>query len=362
MQKFFEELYKTKLTKNRENNEMSYSLGDEQLEKGLGLNISVPTLSSSDAELKLFATNIYLYGILGYRLEEFTAVPAGFLCSFQKPEKSVNGKVQKAENCTVLISEGTVSEYRKKFSELFKAESELEDLSSDHSRFFLELSKMLEDENFYGYEELLARFISSELKNNPKLSGQTLEDGTVINPLPDGTTLNSRIENAISAIDSKGENSVNQRNCDDNQVLLERIARNIHLQAGEEVPSDEQIKIEGEVILKEVLLPKYREYISGESDILTSSDLIAEFAKIFQSRGSAVLALNICSTDFSADKVAEIVKDIANSEEPLKTSEKRSYERDHKQDTKKNEARKTLNKMRSSYFDETLFTPTENLK
>lgn len=320
MQKYFEDLFNTKLE--RKEPSKFYTLGDEKLDHGFGLDNMAAALTPSKEQIEQFASLTYLFGMLGYKVSEFTAVPAGYLVGLENGGKSG----------TIIISEGTKSEYLKKIFEIVDEKANSGELSHEEQEFF-NLAKSRIDYNERLGEGLIVACaeLNAILKNSPELE-----------------RLNSLAVASAEPINFNSNGSVNKRNCDENQILIERMVREkMGLPLDEESLTEEQIQKTreiGKTLLQDQILPYYRKYMAGSSQILSSEEMIKHFAEVFGNTRRAVIALNICSTDFTADMASYILDDIIHCSNPSEF-ERHEYPKTPNNEDEKTNARKVINSM-----------------
>ncbi len=295
MQEFFEKIYKTKLT--RKDNGF-YTLGDEALDHGIGLDQFTAVFSPSKQQIENFAALSFLYGILGYKASNFTAVPAGYLATYES----------ETDSATLLVSEATVDEYRAKLIDLFdekiKAHTVYEMILGDGEFYYLAKDLLLNKKQIMPDQENKLTHVcvalSDVLRNDYKKIG-------------------SKTKNAISLFNFNAENSLNKKNCDDNQLLIERICREIlGYPVNESEATKDQIaesKDMGDKLLQNILVG-YKRFMGDkignkpESQILSDNEFIDELLGYFKSTRNVVLILNICATDYTADVINNLLTQI----------------------------------------------------
>ena len=139
------------------------------------------TLNPGEQQMTDFATICYLYGILGINVTNFTAIPAGYIASFEK-----NGKF-----CGTFMSYPpyAIQDLKEKFQDKYE---------QDGNQFYRFLSNFLDDDSLSLTDKVL--YISQIINNTPLIDIQ------------------ENINRALEMYDK-----ANQQNCADNHLILEDI-------------------------------------------------------------------------------------------------------------------------------------------
>lgn len=175
----FNELRNYTLTRNNQGVYVLKKGNDEtSLNKIFGL--STITLTPDEHQINNFAAMCYLYGLFGINVSAFTAVPAGFIATFSKDN----------------------NEYGTFFTDPYYVSQDIMRLCEEQTK------EEPQNSNFY-------KMVATILEDS-KLS--LLERSLMISSFIQQTDIKKREEEAI-----KQFNVVNQQNCDDNHLVLEDI-------------------------------------------------------------------------------------------------------------------------------------------
>lgn len=299
MQKFFEDFYSSELVRKQPSG--FYTIGDEKLDHSFGLDQYVASFTPSKAQIENFAAISYLYGLIGYKVSNFTAIPAGYLATYKK-----DGKV-----ATILVSEATITQYSYNLAEEILNFIKENELSEDERAFFLNARKFL-----YGEKKVSQGEKNTLLHICAKLN-ENIESSASLERVKDAR------DDAVELFVFSGEDSVNKRNCDENQLVIERVCRDIlGYPLNESDASKEQVeesKIMGDKFLHETILPRYQTYMGNcgekrDAQILNREELLRDFNSILKSPRRLAIILNICATDYSADLIADLLLEISKCE------------------------------------------------
>ena len=292
----FERIYNMELNRD---DEYLYTLGDDNLDQLWNLRSKSPVFTPSKQQIDDFAAFTYLFGLCGFVPYNFTAIPVGYIATFK------NGDEAK----TIIIDNGPVARfYREKLHELVKEKLEDESLSEEERTLFSELDRML------GNEEM-----------------SLLDVCLYINSIR-GDALDERINDSMFEF-SNHPDSLNSRNCDDNHKVLENICCDLlgydYKSATEE--QRKEAKALSKVILDTWILPGYFTYVGhnrtgdavyNDVDVLTNLAKLESLRKDLKSNENIAKVLNMCSTDYTADVVYDILKVISKCEDIKQSKEK----------------------------------------
>lgn len=276
---FYEELREKRL---RRNEQSFYTLGNSNLDRLFCINDRL-TLTPNPFHIANFAAINYFYGLFGINVDSFTSVPSGFIASY------VNGESQEFYGTFWL---------------------------SDTLYVLSNIIKLCEEKIFLGENKEVYEYIRTILKNNDM---SLLEKGLMAN--------NYLKQNNISIFDDQIAKSkeafheVNNQNCADNHKILKDIVSNN--------------KEKYEEVLNTFILPGYLQYrgydrennpLKQEGQILNEFDRIVTLINMlgydklpyYEQRDkllNIISVLNMCSTDYSADIVENLISKIIECRE-----------------------------------------------
>ncbi|MBQ9318087.1 MAG: hypothetical protein IJR82_00445 [Bacilli bacterium] len=315
---YFEYLKQLKLKRDEKG---FYSLNDESANHLFGIN-DYMTLTPDQYHIALFAAANYLFGIFGVNVSSFTSVSAGYLASYTRDNAF----------------------YGTFFTNEFFLTNELLKLCD-------EKIKTNEDIDFYmGIKDILSKQITL-LEKSLMISSYLKENNR--------SNITDNINKSVSQYDQ-----VNQQNCRDNHFIICKVIANGNDSLARDLNGIKDLKEEEamkrieelvssltfstpfdkntyaqalqqgyakyQVILGDFILPGYLTYrgtdrdgnaIEQKSQILNEPSRITELKKIlgydnldYAGRKDAFInvisILNMCSTDYSADMVYNVMKGI----------------------------------------------------
>ena len=312
---YFDELKQLQLLRNKEG---YYTLNDSNIDYFFGINDFL-TLTPDQYHMALFAASNYFFGIFGINVSSFVAVSAGYLASYLKDEQFYG---------TFFTNEYYLNnEFKKLCDEKIN--------NNDHIQFYSYVKEVLSKDIPLMEKALM---VSTYLKNNNLLD------------------IKSNINTSLQHYDL-----VNQKNCNDNHFLICKVifgddeSKARDLNAIKDLKDEElmeniqkliSLKIfktdddkdmyvtnlqEGRYkyrqILYDFILPGYLTYrgtdregnrIEQKSQILNETDRIQKLKNIlgydildYSDRKNlfinVICILNMCSTDYSADMVYNVM-------------------------------------------------------
>lgn len=272
---FFDDLKNKKLKRNEDN---FYTLEDEGLDRLFGIN-NVLTLTPNEENIANFAAINYFFGLFGINVESFTAVPSGYLASYNKDNEFYG---------TFWIDPYYITnEFIKLCDEKIN--------NNENSNIYTNIKMILLNNSL------------SLLKKSLLVSSYINKEGISI--------FNDKLGNAIKIYEE-----VNNKNCNDNHQILR------------EVVANDQEKYDE--LLNYFILPGYLHYrgydrdnnkIDQRSQILndvTRIDLLMKMLNYdtmlyYEKKPKfkdIISILNMCSTDYSADMAYNLFKSISKIE------------------------------------------------
>ena len=302
----FEEMNKIELTRKQNG---KYTLGDESLDRLLGLDQDYATLTPKPTAVQELAAASYLYGAIGYVATNFTAIPTGYVATFKK-----GGDIQ-----TVVIS-GSERPYYKK---------NLISLCGNIVRGNTQSKDVID----------VAALIQASLLNKESLM-ETAHTTCIIADYSKGEAIRKNIDNAIYPF-SSDKQSLNSKNCRNNHRVLAIICcRQLGIKLPrkildsyvsqeqpdkipEDLPTEDILKVRNlynKVV--EWILSGYFAYrgadrtqpIARESEILNSPGRIESLHKLIKGESNINAIINMCATDYTADMIYYIMQRIDKSQ------------------------------------------------
>ena len=305
MKGIFAKLYKAKLERTPS---MLFTLGAEELDKAFVLDQSKATLTPDKESILNFSAATYLLGLLGYQVVNFTAVPAGFLATYEN-----NG-----ESATLLVGKKSLELYREVFCELIEKHIGNINISEEEATFFGHLNQCIKENNDFVETCLVANYVLDTSKGLAELKDRK---NVLSNPFNPSTAENEEL-------------SVNERNCRDNHVIMEQIARELLGYPVEDEKMSEEQKEKAKNLAGEILethvLPSYLTYvghdrqnnpIERDSQILNRLEKVKTILNVVKTPERMALVLNMCSTDYAADVVYAVLKEMTSCKNVERSAE-----------------------------------------
>lgn len=258
----------------------------------LGLSQKRAAFTPSKFAIESFAATTYLYGVLGFKPENFTSVPVGYVATYRKDN----------ETNTVIIFSNSVDYQRELIAREAKKKLQTENLHPNEKAFLTELVNKLNS----GISLMeISYMVSCAIDDvNEPWANQTKQNAT----------------DAILAF-----NEVNQNNCHVNHIVLHSACLKV-LGYNAQTATEEQ-NMEAQALADQILngwiLPAYLEYVGHDRDgfildrkpqIVSDNQRVIEAFEKMQSKGGAAAVLTMSSTDYSADVVYEVLNLIQNKE------------------------------------------------
>lgn len=285
MNDFFKNL-SNKLLKRKEDG--FYTLGDENLDSLWGLTQQSPNFTLDKECVENFAGYVFLIGLFGYNVANFTSIPAGFMATFQK------GK----ESTTVVITNSVADYYKQVLVDLIDKKLNSKTTSYQEVILFRFIKDLLEEKEF--------SILDIALLANEK-----------INKSKEFSCLQKNIENAMYPF-SGDKDSLNSKNCNDNHILLRRICEE-RVCDNLQIKSDEEVDQLYNYVLQEWILPGYFVYrgfnrkgepVEQKATVLNDTERFSLLEQKLKDREKISIAINMCATDYTADVVYAILEKI----------------------------------------------------
>ena len=272
-------------------NELAKEKG-KNIDDVFGISQKRASFTPSKTAIEQFAASVYLFGLFGFKPENFTSIPVGYLVTFGRNNET-----------NTLLIHGAKNEYYREI-------------------LIDEITTKMQAGGVESAEKELLQKVVKGLKNGTNLLDICYMVSTEIEKSQEPWAKEMQ-NNSSKAIDEF--NRVNQQNCDENHVLLHKECMKV-LGYDEKTATPEQIqeaKILSEKILNEWILPAYLEYVGHDrqgyvldrkTQIVSENPRVLEAFEIMKSKGGVAKVLTMSSTDYTADVVRDILKVIKNKE------------------------------------------------
>lgn len=310
MNKFFERLNNRVLKRGANG---LYTLGDSELDKAFGLSQEIATLTPNKEAIESFASASFLYGLMGYKPTDYTAIPAGFLATYVSGDKHV----------TLFISSDKNAYYKEQIFNMFEESTKDKSYSNDEHNLF------------HTAKNLIA---SADMP----LKEVCLNVGNEINTIYKIKSAADNIQTVINEFDSNIEGTVNYNNCENNHLLGAKVCCEYYFGVRyDDATADVQKQAWGifNAIKDNWIIPRYFTYvghdrnnvaINQDAQILNKKEHLIEFLELEKqiikefdvdkvrednmtgerlSSKNFMLSIlyNMCSTDYTADAVHDVI-------------------------------------------------------